>query len=169
LGTRRRNLALVRRHRPAKENMMAWEELSPPIRQGSGANGTGVKMTIGDRGISVTVSGKALAHLGGPGDGTEKFKIKINREPGVMLLRVSKDKGGLAVSRSIRLGKMINVGNVQMTGAACSWESIDDEGVVGIDIDLPRELMPKPVTHTSVMTKPNGDAHVRSISVPGKA
>lgn len=163
---------------------MAWEELSPPMRQ-NGVNGTGVKMTIGERGISVTLSGKALAHFGGPGDGTEKFKIKMNREPGVMLLRVvkvqdgkfswstwgaaTKDKGGLAVSRSIRLGKIISLPTtIQMTGAVCSWESIDDDGVIGIDIDLPRELMVKPVTASITTTKPNGDLSVRTASMPGR-
>jgi hypothetical protein len=134
---------------------MAFQELSPPAKT---TGGTGVKMTMQAGGrLNVSISGPALAHLGGNGTdqpgGSDavRLRVLVDASYAVWQLRLMRDAGGAfrwssaplskGQSMVVRVGKVAGVASDdKIAGLVCQWEPVD--GQHAIDIDLPREFRP---------------------------
>lgn len=130
---------------------MGFTELSSPAKQ---AVGTGVKLSIGERGgLTVSLSGPALDAMGGYGDDGQPIKALIDLHPTVWQIRLLPAKDGRfkwskppiskgTHTRPVRLGKINGIkSGVELKAAMATWEATES-GQDGIDIDLPRELLP---------------------------
>lgn len=122
---------------------MPFVEILPPEK---GALATGVRVSVGAHGMSVTVAGRALFHLGVPDVGA-KCKVFHDADPALPRLRILVDKGGKFILARpgrmgpeywlIRLGRSVDWGRTEIKKADCTWEPAEGRA---IDIDLPREL-----------------------------
>lgn len=113
--------------------------------------GTGVKISNGAHGLSVSLIGKALVHLGE----ASTLRVLLDVDRAYPRLRIVRDpKGPFKMKRSalsktghhfLRFGQRPGIKG-EIKGAMCTWETIDIQYGVGIDIDLPRELFPTATT-----------------------
>lgn len=124
---------------------MGFIELQPRGK----AAGTGVRLTLSERfGLLVSVKGRPVLALGGPAACEGPCSVAV--DPVGLLLRVRPHaEGRFRFSKPprflvedpafmLRIGQVHELPDVEIRGADCTWEPLE-EGP-GIDIDLPREL-----------------------------
>lgn len=151
---------------------MPFVELQPAAK---GAGGTGVKISRTDRaGIIVSISGAALAALGGGGDAT--LRVLHDPDPALPRLRIARDPlGRFRLSEPqrtrglvflVRIGRLPALAGDPFKGFACTWEAV--EGQQAIDIDLPREMRAtvkhQPVGQPSTSNGPRPS----TVTLPGR-
>ena len=135
--------------------------------------GTGARVSLNDRGgLVISLSGEALAALGG--GRVVAVNALLDADPAYPRLRlITSDRGAFKAGKAplgdrvriVRIGHRPEFGETRFKGLDCIWERLED-GRLGIDIDLPREL--RCVT-TSVKTTTTGlgDMRTSPVSLPG--
>lgn len=123
-----------------------------PVRKTAG---TGVRMSNTERGgLTISLSGEALAALGMPQAGVAARvlfdadpvapRVRILMAPdGAAVLRGSPGRGKVRNTLMCRLGRQTHVAPQLSEPLACTWEPVSGDGSApAIDIDVPREMRP---------------------------
>jgi hypothetical protein len=138
-----------------------------PIKKAPNKSTTGVRLSCGPFGISLTFTGAALAALGNPKVET-CCKIFHDADPALPRIRVEPHKDGRFVFRKqgkfgvdyrmVRVGAAVAVGDIELKRLDCVWEFSGKDNR-SIDIDLPREFQKtqtatvRPASSTSMRGK----------------
>lgn len=125
---------------------MPFIELQPKPK---GLPPTGVRLSAGPRGLTVTLAGSALEALGDLGE-EARVRVLFDTDPALPRLRIQRDdtalfplapqtgRGAGSTSRLLRLPWPPSVAVQELSKLDCTWDPLGHNG--GLDVDLPREF-----------------------------